>query len=77
MGVFQDSHAHGNFVKSLNAHTNFIDIMGVFQDFHAHNKFFKSLNATFISLIPKKFGALNLKRFSAYQSCKWSMQDHC
>jgi hypothetical protein len=36
------------------------DIMGVFQDFHAHSKFVKSLNATFIALIPKKSGALDL-----------------
>jgi len=34
--------------------------MGVFQDFHAHSKFVKSLNATFIALIPKKSGALDL-----------------
>jgi hypothetical protein len=39
------------------------DIMGVFQDFHAHSKFVKSLNATFIALILKKYGALDLKDF--------------
>jgi hypothetical protein len=39
------------------------DIMGVFQDFHAHSKFVKSLNATFIALIPKKSGTLDLKDF--------------
>jgi hypothetical protein len=39
------------------------DIMGVFQDFHTHSKFVKSLNATFISLILKKSGALDLKDF--------------
>jgi hypothetical protein len=39
------------------------DIMGVFQDFHAHNKFVRSLNATFIVLIPKKPGAIDLKDF--------------
>jgi hypothetical protein len=39
------------------------DIMGVFQDFHAHSRFVKSLNATFIALIPQKFGALDLKDF--------------
>jgi hypothetical protein len=37
------------------------DIMGVFQDFHAHSKFVKSLNATFIALISKKSGVLDLK----------------
>jgi hypothetical protein len=39
------------------------DIMGVFQDFHAHSKFVKSLNATFIALILKKSGAIDLKDF--------------
>jgi hypothetical protein len=39
------------------------DIMGVFHDFHASSKFEKSLNATFISLIPKKTGAIDLKDF--------------
>jgi hypothetical protein len=40
-----------------------VDIMGVFQDFHAHSKFVKSLNVTFITLIPNKSGALDLKDF--------------
>jgi len=39
------------------------DIIGVFRDFYAHIKFVKSLNATFIALIPKKFGAMDLKDF--------------
>jgi len=39
------------------------DIMGVFQDFHTHSEFVKSLNATFIALVPKKSGALDLKDF--------------
>jgi hypothetical protein len=39
------------------------DIIGVFQEFHAHNRFVKSLNATFIALIAKKSGALDLKDF--------------
>jgi hypothetical protein len=39
------------------------NIMGVFHDFHAHSKFVKSLNATFIALIPKKSGAMDLKDF--------------
>jgi hypothetical protein len=39
------------------------DIMGVFHDFHAHSKFVKSLNATFIALIPKISGAIDLKDF--------------
>jgi hypothetical protein len=37
------------------------DLMGVFQDFHTHGKFVKSINATFLALIPKKFGAMDLK----------------
>jgi len=39
------------------------DLMGVFQDFHTHSKFVKSINATFIALIPKKSGAVDLKYF--------------
>jgi hypothetical protein len=36
------------------------DIMGGFSDFHAHSKFVKSLNASFIALIPKTLGAIDL-----------------
>jgi hypothetical protein len=39
------------------------DIMAVFSDFHDRGKFEKSLNATFISLIPKRPGAMELKDF--------------
>jgi hypothetical protein len=39
------------------------DVMGVFQDFHTHSKFVRSLNATFIALIPKKPGAVDIKDF--------------
>jgi hypothetical protein len=39
------------------------DLMGVFQDFHTHRKFVKSINATFLALIPKKPGAVDLKDF--------------
>jgi hypothetical protein len=39
------------------------DLMGVFQDFHTHSKFVKSINATFLALILKKFGAVELKDF--------------
>jgi hypothetical protein len=39
------------------------DIMGVLLEFHAHSKFVRSLNATFIALIPKKPGAIDLKDF--------------
>jgi hypothetical protein len=34
------------------------DSMNVFHEFHAQRKFERSLNATFISLIPKKVGAV-------------------
>jgi hypothetical protein len=39
------------------------DLMGVFQDFHTHSKFVKNITATFIVLIPKKLGAMDLKDF--------------
>jgi hypothetical protein len=39
------------------------DLMGVFQDFHTHSRFVKSINATFIALIPKKLGPVDLKDF--------------
>jgi hypothetical protein len=35
----------------------------VFKEFHTNGKFEKSLNATFISLIPKKAGAVEIKDF--------------
>jgi hypothetical protein len=40
-----------------------MDIMKVFSDFHARGKFEKSLNASFITLIPKIPGAIDLKDF--------------
>ena len=40
-----------------------VDIMKVFGDFHAGGMFEKSLNASFISLIPKIPGAIDLKDF--------------
>jgi len=39
------------------------DLMGVFQDFYTHSKFVKSISATFLALIPKKSGAVDLKDF--------------
>jgi hypothetical protein len=39
------------------------ELVGVFQDFHTHSKFVKSTNATFLALIPKKYGAMDLKDF--------------
>ena len=37
--------------------------MSVCQDFHEHCHFERSLNATFVSLIPKKHGADEIKNF--------------
>jgi hypothetical protein len=39
------------------------DIMAVFMEFHNRRKFEKSINATFVSLIPKKVGAVDVKDF--------------
>jgi hypothetical protein len=39
------------------------DIMAVFGEFHSKASFQKSLNASFITLIPKKVGAVDLKDF--------------
>ena len=39
------------------------DVMEVCQEFHEHGHFEKSLNATFLALIPKKSGAIEIKDF--------------
>jgi hypothetical protein len=39
------------------------DIMAVFAEFHSRGKFEKSFNATFVSLIPKKTGSMEVKDF--------------
>jgi hypothetical protein len=39
------------------------DIMAVFSEFHNSRQFERSLNATFISLIPNKADALEVKDF--------------
>jgi hypothetical protein len=39
------------------------DFMAVFREFHSKARFQDSLNATFIALIPKKVGAVDLKDF--------------
>lgn len=39
-----------------------VDVVKVFLDFHEHGKF-ESLNATFITLIPKKVGFVDVKDF--------------
>jgi hypothetical protein len=40
-----------------------VDIMAVFKEFHRRGKFEKSFNATFVSLIPKKARAVEIKDF--------------
>jgi len=40
-----------------------IDIMAFFAEFHAWGKFEKSFNATFVSMIPKKTGAMDVRDF--------------
>lgn len=47
------------------------DTMKVFQDFHASGKFERSLNATFITLIPKKSGAIDIKDFHPISLVGW------
>jgi hypothetical protein len=37
--------------------------MAVFTEFHAQGKFEKSFNATFVSLIPKKAGAMEVRDY--------------
>jgi hypothetical protein len=39
------------------------DMMAVFKKFHESGKFEKSINATFVALIPKKVGAVEIKDF--------------
>lgn len=40
-----------------------VDVMKVFLEFHQRGKIEKSLNATFITLIPKKVWAVEVKGF--------------
>ena len=39
------------------------DVMAFFDHFHRSSEFERSLNASFLSLIPKKNNALNIKDF--------------
>lgn len=39
------------------------DVLAVFQTFHSWNQWCKSLSVTFITLIPKKNGAVHIKYF--------------
>lgn len=39
------------------------ELMQTFRRFHSHHKFEKSFNATFVALIPKRFGANDLRDF--------------
>ena len=49
------------------------DVLKLFDEFYSSEKFVASLNSTFIGLIPKKAGAVNLKDFH-YQSCGFRVQ---
>ncbi|RVW69712.1 hypothetical protein CK203_060611 [Vitis vinifera] len=39
------------------------DVLNFFNEFHEHGRFVRNLNTTFLVLIPKKKGAVNLKDF--------------
>jgi hypothetical protein len=52
------------------------DIMDVFAEFHARGKFEKSLNATFVSLIPKKTGAMEVRDFRPISLVELDLQDY-
>jgi hypothetical protein len=39
------------------------NVMAVFREFHGQRSFEKRINATFISIIPKKTGAVDIKDF--------------
>ena len=39
------------------------DVLNFFDEFHEHGRFVRNLNTTFLVLIPKKKGAVNLKDF--------------
>jgi hypothetical protein len=47
------------------------DIMAVFMEFHSQRKIEKSFNATFVSLIPKKAGAVDVKDFWPISLVGW------
>jgi hypothetical protein len=40
--------------------------MAVFREFNGKRRFEKSINATFISIIPKKVGAVDIKDFRPF-----------
>ena len=39
------------------------DVMDFFDNFHRHSMFERSMNASFLTLIPKKCNAINIKDF--------------
>ena len=49
------------------------DLMQVFHQFHEHGTFEKSINATFIALIPKKPGAMEMKDFRPISLIFWGV----
>ena len=40
-----------------------MDVMAVFENFHRYSVFERSLNASFLTLIPKKNNAIDVKDF--------------
>jgi hypothetical protein len=44
--------------------------MEAFKEFHSRWKFEKSINATFVSVIPKKASAVDVKDFCPISLCK-------
>lgn len=47
------------------------DVMKVFHYFHAHGTFEKSINDTFLTLIPKKPGVVEIKEFRPISLITW------
>ena len=50
------------------------DVLKLFDEFYYSGKFVASLNSTFIGLIPKKAGAVNLKDFRPISLVGFSVQ---
>lgn len=52
------------------------DLMGAISHFHQHCHMVKSCNASFIALIPKKKGAIELKRLQTHKPHRQCVQDY-
>lgn len=53
------------------------DVLAMFNEFAQQGKFVRSINATYIVLIPKKVGAVELKGLSSYKPCGRGVEDSC